>query len=143
MTHRFGVFFFHAGMVFNPLDIRFQEVTGLGAKIQTSSDPTAAPTLSAAKMPTGIDYDNLVLKRGVVTGSPVAKQVESMFRNFRFHRSDVLVTTFAEEGIPTGGWLFSEAFPVEWQLADLTAQTEAVLVETLSLSYARLRWMTL
>ncbi|MFN9637345.1 MAG: phage tail protein [Synechococcaceae cyanobacterium] len=143
MTHRFGVAFFHAGRIPNPIDVRFTEISGLAAKITTINDPTSAPTLSASKVPTGIEYGELTLRRGVVIGSPVAKQVEAVFRSFKFFRSDILVTIFSEIGVPTGAWLFNEAFPVEWQLADLNAMEESVLVESLMLAYSRLRWITL
>lgn len=143
MTHRFAVFFLHKGLLPNPLDIRFQEVSGLGAKITTMADPCSAPTLTSSRIPTGIEYGDLTLRRGVVTGSYLSSQVETTFRRYTFTRSDVLITTLTEEAIPTGGWLFNEAYPVGWQLADLNAQEENVLVETLQLTYARLRWITL
>ena len=129
MTHRFGVTFLLAGLIPNPLDIRFTEISGLGAKITTTNDPCSAPTLSASKIPTGIEYNELTLRRGLVMLSPVSKQVETIFRSFKFFRSDVLITVFSELGVPTGAWMFNEAFPVEWQLADLNAMEESVLVE--------------
>lgn len=143
MTHRFGVTFLHAGLIPNLIDVRFQEVSGLAAKVITQNDPCASPTLSSSKIPMGIEYGELTLRRGVVLGSIVSKQVEEVFRSFSFFRSDILVTIFTELGIPRGAWMFSEAFPVEWQLADLNAMEESVLVETMMLSYSRLRWMTL
>ena len=143
MTHRFGVTFLHAGVVTNPIDIRFMEISGLGAKVTTQADRSASPTLSASQIPTGLEYRELTLRRGVVTASPLSAQVETVFRSFRFFRSDILITVFSEAGFPTGAWMFSEAFPVEWQLADLNAMNEAVLVESLLLSYSRLRWVTL
>jgi phage tail-like protein len=143
MTHRFGVTFLHAGVVPNPIDIRFMEVSGLAAKITTQDDSCSSPTLSASKIPIGIEYGELTLRRGVVIGSPVSKQLETVFRAFKFFRSDILVTIFSELGVPTGAWMFSEAFPVEWQLADLNAMEESILVETMLLSYSRLRWVTL
>ena len=68
MTHRFGVTFLLAGLIPNPLDIRFTEISGLGAKITTTNDPCSAPTLSASKIPTGIEYNELTLRRGFVLG---------------------------------------------------------------------------
>ena len=63
MTHRFMVSFLARGMIPNPLDIRFQDVAGLEAKITTRPDPTAAASLSKRLIPTGIDYTDLELKR--------------------------------------------------------------------------------
>jgi hypothetical protein len=143
MTHRFGVYFFAAGMVPNPLDIRFQEVSGMGATISTKPDPTSVSSISKRVTPTGIAYDNLELKRGVVIGSPLSLQIQQVLNEFQFFRSDVLVTVFSELGIPTMAWKFCEAFPVAWQLASLNAKGEEVLIESLSLTYASMRLIQL
>ena len=38
---RFGVFFFAGGVIPNPLDIRFQKVSGLSAEVKTTPLPEA------------------------------------------------------------------------------------------------------
>lgn len=143
MTHRFGVFFFAAGIIPNPLDIRFQEASGLGATISTKPDPTSVSSISKRVIPTGIEYAKLELKRGVVIGSPLSMQIKEVLNEFKFFRSDVLVTVFSELGIPTLAWKFCEAFPVGWQLASLNAKGEEVLIESLSLTYAGMRLIQL
>jgi hypothetical protein len=35
LAHRFAVFFFVAGVIPNPLDIRFQRVSGLSTRVET------------------------------------------------------------------------------------------------------------
>ena len=143
MTHRFGVYFFAAGILPNPLDIRFQEVSGMGATISTEPDPTSVSTIFKSVTPTGIDHTNLELKRGVVIGSPLSLQIQQVLNEFKFFRSDVMVTVFSELGIPTMAWKFCEAFPVAWQLASLNAKGEEVLIESLSLTYASMRLIQL
>ena len=143
MTHRFGVYFFAAGILPNPLDIRFQEVSGMGATISTKPDPTSVSTIFKRVTPTGIDHTNLELKRGVVIGSPLSLQIQQVLNEFKFFRSDVMVTVFSELGIPTMAWKFCEAFPVAWQLASLNAKGEEVLIESLSLTYASMRLIQL
>ncbi|MFO0007532.1 MAG: phage tail protein, partial [bacterium] len=68
MTHRFGVFFFAKGILPNPLDIRFQEVSGLKAAIATRPDTSAASSLCQKLIPTGIKYTDLELQRGMAIG---------------------------------------------------------------------------
>ena len=143
MTHRFSVTFLHAGVLPNLIDIRFQEVLGVAAKVLTKENPSLSPSLSSSKIPIGIEYGDLVLRRGVVIGSVLSQQVAEVFRTFRFFRSDILVTVLSESAIPIGAWMFSEAYPVEWQLGDLNAMEEKVLIESLSLTYSKLRWITL
>jgi phage tail-like protein len=143
MSHRFGVFFFAAGIQSNPLDIRFQEVSGLQAAIETTPDTSAAASLCRKVIPTGINYGDLELKRGLVLGSPLAKQINNIFNDFKFARSDVLVTIYPEAGEPTHAFLFSEAYPIAWELNSLRAQAEELLIETMRLTYTRVRTVSL
>jgi phage tail-like protein len=143
MTHRFGVFFFAAGWGLNPLDIRFQEVSGLQAAISTRADESAAAQMFRKVIPTGIEYGDLVLKRGMVLGSPLAQQVQLAFNDFKLYRSDVLVTIFSEMAVPTGAFVFAEAYPIAWELGGLNASGQEVLVESLTLTYTRARTLSL
>lgn len=143
MTHRFGVFFFACGILPNPLDIRFQEVSGLQAAIQTKPDTSAAANLCKKVIPTGVNYGDLQLKRGLVLGSPLAQQIHYTFNDFKFIRSDVLITIYSEVGLPTQAFFFTEAYPIAWELNSLSAKAEDLLIETMTLTYTRVRTVSL
>lgn len=143
MTHRFGVFFFAAGSVPNPLDIRFQEVSGLQAAISTRADTSAASQLCRKVIPTGLNYGDLELRRGMVIGSALTQQVQVAFNDFKFLRSNVLVTIFSELAVPTAAFLFLEAYPIAWEIKSLSAKTEDILIESLKLTYSRVRTVSL
>jgi phage tail-like protein len=143
MTHRFGVYFFAAGTVLNSLDIRFQEVSGLQAAITTRPDTSATSGLCKKLIPTGIDYGDLELRRGMVIGSPLAQQIQATFNDFKFIRSDVLLTIFSETATPTSAFLFAEAYPIAWEINSLSAKTEDILIENLKLTYTRVRSVSL
>jgi phage tail-like protein len=139
MTHRFGVFFLVGGTRPNFLDIRFQDVSGLQAAIQTKPDPSAASSLCKKMIPTGIDFADLELKRGLVVGSPLVWQIQSTFNDFKFMRSDVLITVYSEMAIPMVAYILMEAYPIAWQINPLSARSEDILIENLKLSYTRMR----
>jgi phage tail-like protein len=143
LTHRFGVFFFVAGSVLNPIDIRFQEVSGLQAAITTRTDESAAAQMYRKVIPTGVDYSNLVLKRGVVINSALTQQVQLALHDFKLLRSNVLVTIYSELGVPTAAFLFAEAYPIAWEINSLNASKEEILIESLTLTYTRMRSVTL
>jgi phage tail-like protein len=130
-------------MIPNPLDIRFQEVSGLEASVNTRDDPSAASSLAQKKIPNGISYVDLVLKRGMVLGSPLRQQVQTIFNDFAFTRSDVLLTIYSELAIPTTTFFFHEAMPISWQMSSLDGTSEEFLIETLKLTYTRMRLLTL
>lgn len=138
LTHRFGVFFFAAGVIPNPLDIRFQRVSGLTTRVETEPLQRGGKNTSRRLIPRRLTYENLVMERGYVVGSPLKLQLSTMINEFKFLRSDVLITLFSEQAIPIGAWLAVEAFPIRWSTADLNAQDDRILIDTLELTFTRL-----
>jgi phage tail-like protein len=136
---RFGVFFFVAGLVPNPIDIRFQKVRGLSLSVKTTSVTEGGQNIYTQQLPVGIEHQNLVLERGMVIGSPLIIEFNVAMSLFKFAPSNVIVMLFNEEAIPVSAWLFMKAFPVKWSTSDLDATEKSVLIDTLELSYARMQ----
>src|SRR3954454_16744303 len=137
LSHRFGVFFFATGAIPNPVDIRFQKVSGLSAEVNTDTIIEGGQNLYTHRIPTKINYNNLVLERGIVTGSPLNTEFNGALSSFRFAPSNVMVTLFSEYSLPIAGWLFMKAYPVKWSFADLDANANTVFIETMELAYTR------
>ena len=138
---RFGVFFFAGGVIPNPLDIRFQKVSGLSAEVKTTPLSEGGQNLYTLRLPEKIDYKNLVLERGMVVGSPLNLEFNAVMSLFKFYPSNVLVTLFNAEQIPVAGWLFIKAYPVKWATSDLDAAEKALVIDTLELAYTRMQIM--
>jgi phage tail-like protein len=136
---RFGVFFFAGGLIPNPLDIRFQSVGGLNAEIGTVTHREGGELLYSHRLPDAITYQNLVLKRGVTVGSPLTIEFNAAMTLFKFAPSNVLVTALSEDKIPLAAWMFIRAYPVRWLTSDLSADSPAVMIETLELAYSRMQ----
>lgn len=137
LSHRFGVFFFATGAVPNPVDIRFQKVSGLNGEINTDTITEGGQNLYTHRVPTKINYNNLVLERGIVTGSPLYAEFDTALSFFRFTPSNVMVTLFSESSTPIAGWLFMKAYPVRWSVAGFDADANSVVIETMELAYTR------
>ncbi len=136
---RFGVYFFAGGVVPNPLDIRFQRVSGLSAEVRTTTVFEGGQNLYTHRLPERIDYQNLVLERGMVVGSPLNVEFNAVMSLFKFYPSNVLVTLFDEKKDPITGWLFIKAYPVKWSTSDLDAKENSILIDTLELAYTRMQ----
>jgi phage tail-like protein len=136
---RFGVVFFAAGVIPNPLDILFQKVSGLRATVNTLPVEEGGQNLYVHRLPGRIQYENLVLERGLVVGSPLAIEFNVAMSLFKFSPSNVLVTLLDDAAIPIAGWLFLNAYPVTWRVSDLDATTNTVVIETLELAYQRMQ----
>jgi phage tail-like protein len=136
---RFGVYFFAGGAVANPVDVRFQKVSGLSAEVETAPLVEGGQNLYAHRLPRRMTYGNLVLERGMVVGSPLALEFEATMSLFQFAPSNVLVTLFHENEAPLAGWLFVKAYPVKWATSGLDAHEGNLVIDTLELSYTRMQ----
>lgn len=136
---RFGVLFFALGVVPNPLDIMFQKVSGLGSTVETSPIEEGGQNLYTQKLPKKISYENLVLERGVVVGSPLVIEFNVAMSLFKFAPSNVLVTLLDNTRIPISAWLFMKAYPVKWSVSDLDATANSVVIEHMELAYQRMQ----
>lgn len=135
---RFGVLFMAGGVIPNPLDIRFQKVSGLSAEVETEPVSEGGQNLYTQKLPKGIKYNNLVLERGMVIGSPLNLEFSATMSLFKFVTSNVLVTLLGEDKIPLAAWLFIKTYPVKWSTSELNAEP-ALLIDTLELAYTRMQ----
>lgn len=120
-------------------DVRFQEVTGLSAEVSTEEFREGGLNGYAHRLPTGAKYGNLVLKRGFVNGSEVAKWFRRAVENFEFEPKNVTVTLLNEAHEPLATWSFTGAWPVKWSLSDFKAQENALAVESMELAYRSFR----
>jgi len=136
---RFGVYFLGAGAVPNALDIRFQKVSGLSAEVSLVTHEEGGENLYSHRIPDRVDYGNLVLERGLVTGSPLNVEFDVVLSQFKFFPSNVIVAVHGEEGVPRAAWMFIKAFPVKWSTSDLDASEDSVVIDTLELAYARMQ----
>ncbi len=138
---RFGVFFFAGGVVPNALDTRFKKVTGIGATVSTRTLNEGGQNLFSHKLPERVQYDNLVLERGLVVGSPLAVEFNTAMSQFKFSPSNVMISLLDEASTPVSSWLFINAYPVKWTVSNLDADSNTVVIETMELSYQRMQTM--
>ncbi len=141
VAYHFLVTFFVGGVVPNPFDIRFRKVSGISAEINTDEIPEGGENLYVQRVPTKIKYNNLVLERGIVIGSPLAIEFNVAMTLFKFAPGNVLVTSLDKDGSPVTAWIFQRAYPVKWAISDLDANANEVAIETMELAYTRFQSM--
>ncbi|HZN91128.1 MAG TPA: phage tail protein [Myxococcales bacterium] len=136
---RFAATFFAAGVVPNPIDLRFQRVSGLSTTVETTTVNEGGQNLHSHRLPKRVTYGNLVLERGFMIGSPLNVEFNAAMSLFKFLPSNVMITLLSGEAVPLAAWMFIKAFPVRWATADLNAAEDRVLIDTLELSYASMQ----
>ncbi|NEO00301.1 MAG: phage tail protein [Moorea sp. SIO3I7] len=133
----FMVVFFIGGILPNPLDIRFQKVSGISAEISTTDIREGGENIFRHRLPNQVTYNNLVLERGMVIGSPLNVEFNVAMSTMKFAPSNVLVMLLDENTVPVSSWLFKRAYPVKWSTSDLDANANAVVIDTMELAYVR------
>lgn len=116
-------------------DAQFQEVQGLSMSLGTEDLVEGGENRFVHRLPTRGSFGNLILKRGLVTGSELTVWVLSAIEDFDITPKDVDVKLLNEEGQPLIMWKFVKAWPLTWSLSDLKSQESAVAIETMELAY--------
>jgi len=120
-------------------DAAFQEVSGLAKEVGVEEVVSGGENRFKYRLPTGVSYQNLVLKRGILlrTSSLVKWCVESMDGGHgkAIATKDVQIRLLNPNGKVAMGWHFTNAWPVKWAISDLRSQENAMLIETIELAY--------
>lgn len=117
----------------------FQEVSGIGGEMQVEEVVEGGETRFVHRLPTGVKYKPLVLKRGVAPAkSALATWCRATLEGGLGRQvSTVPLTVYLldEEGNPLRAWLFADAYPTQWEIGNFDAMNNAVAIETITLSY--------
>ncbi|MFM6924390.1 MAG: phage tail protein [Ferruginibacter sp.] len=116
-------------------EARFQYVSGLDVKIETEAIQEGGENRFSRKLPKALQYSNLVLKRGLLVGSPFMTWINKAVQNFTFEPKMVHVLLMNENGEPLVNWTFHNAYPVAVHVSDLNATENSYAIETLELAY--------
>lgn len=120
-------------------DFLFQEVVGLGAEVTTEEVKEGGRNEYSYKLPTGVKYGNLVLKRGFFNDSNITTWCRKAIENFDFDPTDIRIILLNNEHNNLASWSFIRAYPVKWSISDFKAQDNAIVVESLELAYLHFR----
>jgi len=116
-------------------DARFQTASGLSVEYDYETFKEGGENRFEHKLPVRTKYADLVLKRGLLTGSQVIKWFTDAFRDRQFTPSDVAVILMNEKGDPLRTWNVVHAIPKKWLVSDLNASENSLVIETLELTY--------
>ncbi len=113
----------------------FENVSGLDVKIETETIQEGGENQFSRKLPKAVQYSNLVLKRGLLLGSPFMTWINKAIQNFTFEPKMVNVMLMNAKGDPLVNWAFHNAYPVSVKVSDLNSTENKYAIETLELAY--------
>ncbi len=116
-------------------DVRFSEVSGLSAELETEEVPEGGQNHFVQKYPVRVKHQELVLKRGLLVDSEIQKWVRRCLEGLDIQPKNVDVHLLNEGHEPLVTWHLVNAYPTKWALGDLGASSSSVAVETLQLYY--------
>jgi phage tail-like protein len=121
-------------------DSLFQEVSGISAEVGLEELQEGGENRFAHRLPTKAKYSNLILKRGLFINSELIDWVRNAIENISatdvYKPTTVNVTLLNEEGEPLKGtYSFINAWPIKWSVSDFKAMGNAMVVESLELTY--------
>jgi len=131
------------GSPFPPVDASFQEVSGISVTLETEQIKEGGQNRFTHKVPGRSNYENLVLKRGLlVRTSDLAKWCVTTFRNNlakKIEPKTIKVTLLDANTSGKGAlmsWVFTNAYPVKWDISPLDAQKSEIVAESITFAYS-------
>jgi len=119
----------------NKNDVRFQTVSGLSVEYDIEEYREGGENRFVHRLPIRTKYEDLVLKRGMLTDSEVIEWFLKAFRDREFNPADLNVILMNEQGEPLRTWKVAGAIPKKWVVGDLNSGENSVVIETMELTY--------
>lgn len=137
VNFHFSVSFLMKNNVNESFDIGFQKISGISAEIETDEIREGGENLLVQRVPRRVVYQNLILERGMIIGTPLSKNFDAAMTSLRFTPCNVLVVLLDHQSEPISDWTFYAAYPVSWTISDLDANANGLVIETMELAYSR------
>lgn len=116
-------------------DLRFSDVSGLSVELSTEELAEGGENRFMHRFPGRAKYPELVLKRGLLVGSSILTWVRDCIDSLEIEPKNIDVQLLDENHEPRLTWHLVNAYPTKWSVSDLSASSNAVVVESLRFSY--------
>lgn len=121
-------------------DTAFQEVSGLGSEMAFEEFHEGGENRFLHRLPTGVKYAPLELKRGVGSvDSSLVQWCRATMNGDRLARIQTMplaVYLMNAYKVPIRAWQFANAFPVKWEFDAFNSTKNEVAIEKIVLSYS-------
>lgn len=120
-------------------DIRFRDVGGLTMEVEEMAYAEGGENRFTHRLPGRARWGDLTLKRGLFIDSGLIAWVRDAVENMVIVPVTVWVSLLDESHDPRMTWTVTGAWPKKWSVSDLNAESSAIAVESLDLSYRYFR----
>jgi len=120
-------------------DMRFRDVSGLTMELEEQTLNEGGENRFSHKFPVRGRYPDLVLKRGLLIDSGLRDWIFDAVHNLVIRPSTVWVTLLDQDHAPLQTFTVVGAWPKKWVISDFSAESSAIVVESLELAYQYFR----
>jgi len=113
----------------------FREVSGLAMELEEETVVEGGENRYIQKLPLRAKYADLVLKRGMLPDSAVARWCRSAIQDLDIQPVTVWVSLLNDAHEPLKTFTFVRAWPKKWQVSDFNAENSELVIESLELAY--------
>lgn len=119
----------------------FNEISGLGAQIDVSPIPEGGQNEFIHQRPSGIQWNNIVLKRGVTDSEGLYQWFKEVSGDSfagnrdKFEYKSCVILALEPDGSISREWAVYEAIPVRWTGPTFSADSSEVAVEELEIAH--------
>lgn len=119
----------------NEGECSFRDVGGLVVKLGLETINEGGVNDYAHKFPGRAGYNELVFKRGILTGSQFFTWINDAVRNFTFKPKQIYISLIDDQKTPVIRWRVENAFPIGIEIAEFKAMENSLAIETLTVAY--------
>ncbi len=119
---------------------RFSECGSLDFEMETFDYKEGGLNSTLHRLPGRFKFNNITLKKGIATdGQALWDWVKSVVKGAdsgKFPTHNITVTLFDVSGKnPVRTWTYQDAYPIKWAATALSADQNAIAIETLTLAH--------
>lgn len=119
--------------------IGFQEASGINNEMNIEEVGSGGENRFKYRLPGVVKYNNLVLKRGLVTSSStLSKWVQQTLEDGLSNPitpKDITVALLDSERKVLISWDFINAYPVKWEVSDFKSMESSIAIESIEFAY--------
>lgn len=118
--------------------VGFQEVSGLGAKVDFRQEGDSSQSAMSLKIPEKVTPSDVKFKKGVFRGESTAHDLLNAFGLYDdSFRTDpkyakIFITLKDEADSQVMAWIMQQAYPSSWDFGALNAMSSEVMLETIT-----------
>jgi phage tail-like protein len=118
-----------------PGEYQFQSVSGLSVELEIEEIAEGGENRFKHKLPVRTRNQKLVLKRGLIDGSALAKWCRDALDDLDIKPTNITISLLNEKHEPLTTWNVVHAYPVKWSVSDFNAEESRIVIESLELVY--------